>query len=731
MKKYVVASILLLTVFSCYYLFQFFNYAPHPLNSSEYDVIISRLDGNNHWIPFQKESNLSMIEKDQKKTIKSLLTFKKSGELSLEFTSVNQGSNAKLFYQIYHNSQMMDFFNLLDGEHHFEKFLIKKGDTVEFFVEAYGEKPYWGTVESTFYFFSLSYKDKLIPILWGTLFLFLFYRGYGYLFFLIYFSFFIFLISEKLNFSFLNFEILLWYSFLLFFWTFLLLFVYQLGSRFKRFNFTILLVFLLNFLFLIIPLLFMLYALNFDHALTRESLYATFQSNHQESMEYVEKFVDFKYMLLFFFINLLLWFLAYCQKRKEVVQKFEHTLLLFLIMVFAIISYVGLSKYRLSCFIVENLNMYKEELQLFREVKAKRALGLIDLNATKRANGETYVVLIGESLSKNHMGIYGYERKTTPYLSSMRKDLILYQNAYSNHTHTVPVLSLALTEANQYNSKDYFSSPSIVEIFKHAGIETYWLSNQILYGLWDNKVSVIATEADHVVALNHAIGKHVVTQQYDEVLIEKLKEIFRIKSQKNRVIFIHLMGSHSSYASRYPKEGYEQFSQIMLETKEGVKIKDPQELNRYDNSIYYNDYVVGSLLKLLKKEDGVNAFLYFSDHAEDIERDVGHSWEKFSYAMTEIPLIAWFSTSYKKTYPLVYKNFLEHKNELFSNDMIYDTLIGLVGIDTKHHEVRYDLTSKSYVLEEENALVLHGKKKYATPENKRYWQRKKEKQIGE
>jgi len=43
---------------------------------------------------------------------------------------------------------------------------------------------------------------------------------------------------------------------------------------------------------------------------------------------------------------------------------------------------------------------------------------------------------------------------------------------------------------------------------------------------------------------------------------------------------------------------------------------------------------------------------------------------------------------------------------------------------TKLHKY-INLSSDEYLLKEEDALVLHGKKKYVMPENYRYWERKK------
>lgn len=59
-----------------------------------------------------------------------------------------------------------------------------------------------------------------------------------------------------------------------------------------------------------------------------------------------------------------------------------------------------------------------------------------------------YILVIGESETRDHMHAYGYSRETTPWLDSMvsKSGTILFQHAYSNHTHTVPALTYALSE---------------------------------------------------------------------------------------------------------------------------------------------------------------------------------------------------------------------------------------------------------------------------------------------
>ncbi len=455
---------------------------------------------------------------------------------------------------------------------------------------------------------------------------------------------------------------------------------------------------LLSFILYVVPLFVFIYTLNFDTKITSDVLFAVFQSNSVESYEYINDFIETKYILITFLFILISSLLIFLQKRAINIS--SPILILLLIIVLFNISLKQIYALKLPKFIGDNIEKYNKELTMFKEVQEKRKSGEIEFEATKKEQGETYIVVIGESLNKTHMGLYGYKRETTPILSKMYKnqEILRFDNIYSNHTHTMQVLSLALTEANQYNKKDYYNSLSIIDILNQANIESYWLSNQNMLGGWDNLVSVIAHSANHISSINTSIGYTITAQKYDGELIPKVTKILSQKSRKNRVIFVHLMGNHTTYYTRYPKT-YKRYSKNHY-------------IDHYDNSILYNDYVVGSILKELQKQKGISGFIYMPDHADDIDHNLGHGSAHFTIEMTQIPMIMWFSNSYQKLYQNRYQTLSKNSNRLYSNDLFYDTLMGIFNIKTKRYSSQYDLSSNHYQLKDENALVLHGKRHY-------------------
>ena len=574
------------------------------------------------------------------------------------------------------------------------------------------------------YFFSEpsifpSKKGFVIPFLWCLLFLYTINKNYLYSTLSAYSLFLLMLYADIINFgevfvavqlSYFLLSVLLLYS-LIFLNQYVVPVFSKLYTTIGVFCFVVLCA---------LPLFYIIYSISFGVAITEDIIYAILQTNSDESVEFLIDYIS----PLWIFCVLALFFLHYILLNKQKKSKrlsVEISLQLFLGITFLTLLYAGKDNLRLYSFTENTIKSYWYELAEFTKVQERLKSNEIVFQAEKAIAPETYVVVIGESLNKDHMGIYDYHRQTTPMLSELLddKELLLFNNAYSSHTHTMPVLSLSLTEANQQNRKNYYDSLSIINILNKADVDTYWITNQVLRGSWDNLVSVLAHQADYLIPLNNAIGHTTKTQNFDGAVIDEMKAVLDRPAEKNRVIFVHLMGNHSSYCSRYPEE-YEKYTGVLTASEFGRLHLDNslhQNMNCYDNSVLYGDYVAGSIIDLLSDVNGVAGLLYFSDHADDVVRKVGHNATNFTYDMTRIPLFLWLSDQYKNRYQDKLENIINNQDRLFSNDDIYDTLIGLFDIDTDRYQAVNDLSSAQYFLAENDAYTLHGKVPYAASGN--------------
>ena len=495
-------------------------------------------------------------------------------------------------------------------------------------------------------------------------------------------------------------------------------------SRHNRFL-TILLGTIYSWLVLSIPIIFISYFITFNHTLDVGQINAIFQTTIFESFEFYEEHGAFLNSLIVFIFLLSTTLLVIFQIRKQADPISGKSFFFFAITVLFILSLNLFTKIPILDLVFTSVEKYETEIAIFKTEIEKRKSGEVKFTATKKEGTQLIVIIIGESLNKNHMGVYGYVRNTTPYLSRLYDDslLIKYDQAFSNHVHTVPSLTFALTEANQINKLQYNKSPSILDIQEQAGYETFWISNQVAIGGWDNPVSVLAERSDKRFNLNSNVGKNINTNVYDNQLVEKLNEILEKPITQNTVIYLHLMGNHGGYKNRYPAD-FEKYNRPFSKKNFGSKEYWYQHINEYDNSVLYNDYIVSEIIKKANEHTGNTACVYFSDHADDALDDNGHDQGSFTFPMTQIPMLLWFSESYKKTYPEKIESLKKHQSDLFSNSFIYDLIIGVSDIKTANYNPTHDPSNSSYKLKPKDSFTLHGEVKIDANENYFYHERK-------
>ncbi len=345
--------------------------------------------------------------------------------------------------------------------------------------------------------------------------------------------------------------------------------------------------------------------------------------------------------------------------------------------------------------IYKETNNFQAQYDEFAKQCQKRQERLSNaIQLSDRGEDGIFVLVIGESQNRTRMSAYGYGLKTTPWLDSMRSDpnMLLFDKAYSCHVQTVPALTYALTAKNQYNDIPLEEAVSLIEVAKAAGYETVWLSNQVRYGSWGTPITVIAEAADQKVWVNSHQGDTLDTDYYDGELVSRLDSL---KKSGRMLIVVHLMGSHTSYHSRYPAE-FEEF-------------RADGKASEYDNSLLYNDYVMENMLEKLREWPDFKGLVYFSDHSEGVNYGMGHNHSTFIYDMAYIPLYMYFTPAWQQTNADKMQNLRRETNAVFTNDLIFNTLLGVMGISSKAlDEEQNDLTSAGYDARVERFKTLYG-----------------------
>lgn len=470
-----------------------------------------------------------------------------------------------------------------------------------------------------------------------------------------------------------------------------------------------LLIYIISFVVLMLPLSNpLIFGVNYivsDTFLGPDAILAVYQTNLKEAVEFFNQHVRILRCLVGVTLTTLYLILVFFTLKlgENLKYKFSWKGLFFFVIILAFSTYYCI-KYKdniVTTVYYDTKTAYNEYASFMKEKQSR--ISVASKLYSELTNIGTYVFVIGESQTKFHMSAYGYKKEqTTPWLSKIKKDgfddnnFIFASNAFSCHTHTVPVLLYALTAKNQYNARKQGECPSIIEMARYSGgFNTYWISNQGKLGINETPISIISSTSTEEYFSQNFIDTY--KNFLDEVLVNKFSSM-SFDSNKNNFIVIHLMGCHVMYANRYPKE----FSRFNT----GDEIVDS-----YNNAMLYNDYIVSKLYQISRKIPNFQAFVYMADHGEDPDLNKGHNSGEFTSQMSMIPLYFSFSDDYIKKHKYKVESLLNNQNQYFTNDLIFDTLLGIMGItNNDFYEEQNDLSSKKYKHDENDLTTLYGKR---------------------
>lgn len=267
------------------------------------------------------------------------------------------------------------------------------------------------------------------------------------------------------------------------------------------------------------------------------------------------------------------------------------------------------------------------------------------------------VVIFGESFSRSHSSLYGYEKNTNPLLSDYAENgCLVFDNIQSPTTGTVRSFQSMLSTFDESETQcEWFGCLTIFDVIKACGYECAWISNQSRVGTFDNVISKYAELADTTVWVGDAMG--IFHKGFDGQIIDELPGVLPTLNGPT-VVFIHLMGSHEKFADRFPESS----SFFVAEDYMKKPANQRRTLADYDNSILYNDWVVATIFKYFEDENSV--YIYLPDHGLDVyvsdPNFAGHATSdtKSVEEARSIPLLTYYSKQFA------------HNNASFVNRMI-------------------------------------------------------------
>ena len=258
----------------------------------------------------------------------------------------------------------------------------------------------------------------------------------------------------------------------------------------------------------------------------------------------------------------------------------------------------------------------------------------------RRENPKLTIVIMLDTLRADHMSLYGYGRKTTPAIDELSRESLVFENAYSTTSWTLPahvslfsgkdVLDHGVLSQDNRIAESY---PLFPEILQRQGYATAAFTGggfiEDNYG-FHRGFQIYSNRPGDIFHLNSA---------------ELVFDNFRTFMERNRdgdcFLFLHTYQMHAPYKAPFPyflafnprlknnMRGVSSFLQLQTEAFKPLAPEQRQELvDLYDAAILYTDQtLVKKLIDYLKARNlyEKSLIVILSDHGEEFF-DHG-SWE--------------------------------------------------------------------------------------------------------
>ena len=279
------------------------------------------------------------------------------------------------------------------------------------------------------------------------------------------------------------------------------------------------------------------------------------------------------------------------------------------------------------------------------------------------------LLIIGESIRRDHLSLYGYERETCPYTS---KDSLTTLAAISSDTYTSASVRAILEP-----TEDRELHEILPNYILRAGGDVIWRTSN-----WSEPP--VHTEKYYTAA---DLGKMYpdADSRYDSILLEGVKEEI-LGSDKDKVfIVLHTYTCHGpAYNLKYPKE-FEVFTPAG-NTVEMSKASQEDIVNSYDNCLVYTDYLIHSVIDIVRDiPDRRACVLFVSDHGESLgENDIymhGTPLAVAPWEQRDIPFMVWTSDHSLKVKPV----------DQVGQHHVFHSVIRFLGIESPAYDASKDI----------------------------------------
>jgi arylsulfatase A-like enzyme len=269
--------------------------------------------------------------------------------------------------------------------------------------------------------------------------------------------------------------------------------------------------------------------------------------------------------------------------------------------------------------------------------------------------GCNVVLIVLDASRRDHLGVYGYPKNTTPNIDRLAADSYVFDEAISQATRTKPSVTSLFT--SQYPSRHgvilsndaglnvtgYSLPPGILtiaETFKDRSYRTVGLIDnptirgEINFGKGFDSYSLAGSDRELTDGMLHFIDE---------------------KSAQGRFFaYLHFIGSHVPYApprpysSMFVEDWHSPFNITSIHKRGYLRLDiNPSQLayvvSQYDGELAYSDSLVGEIIVRMRERGLLNRTMVVvtADHGEELLDQPGlfaHGWDPYE-ALIRVPLI--------------------------------------------------------------------------------------------
>ena len=307
-----------------------------------------------------------------------------------------------------------------------------------------------------------------------------------------------------------------------------------------------------------------------------------------------------------------------------------------------------------------------------------------DANIPETNNKKALTIfVVGETARADRFSVNGYKKETTPYLSE--EDVMSFSNVDACGTSTAESLPCMFSVLNRddYSIAKAAGLENLLDVASHAGVSVLWRDN-------NSSSKGVADRVPYEVFKDSRMNTICNPECRDEGMLVGLQDYINRNKARNILIVLHQMGNHGpAYYKRYP-EAFRKF-RPECETNQLEDCSVEEINNAYDNAILYTDHFLKKVIDLLKEnhQDFKTSMLYASDHGESLgEKGLYLHGMPYFIAPKEqihVPAILWMGDGVDAL--------RAKRDEKFSHDNLFHTVLGLMGIQTAVYKPDLDILS--------------------------------------